>query len=203
MIRTTRLTLLLTLLVSFAACGGSSSGTVVRGGDVAGLDDAAFSTGLDRRDLDQMYDEVMAEMRVSAAVQRWRALEEPPILSVLPFHNETSEHVDSALNAMITRVESELVNVGGVRVVSLESQPELMDQVRRQQSTAYDQSHIATWGQQLGVQFVVDGKVYSADERADDQRRVQYFLFLRILNVSTGEIVFQSEANVTKAIVQQ
>jgi len=186
-----------------AGCGGSSSGTVVRGGDVEGLDDAAFSTGLDRRDLDQMYDEVMTEMRASAAVQRWRALEEPPVLTVLPFHNETSEHIDSVLNAMITRVESELVNVGGVRVISLESQPELMEQVRRQQGSAYDQSHIATWGEQLGVQFVVDGKVYSADERADDQRRVQYFLFLRILNVSTSEIVFQAEANVTKAIVQQ
>lgn len=203
MIRTTLLTLSCALLLVGAGCGGSSSGTVVRGGDVEGLDDAAFSTGLDRRDLDQMYDEVMTEMRASAAVQRWRALEEPPVLTVLPFHNETSEHIDSVLNAMITRVESELVNVGGVRVISLESQPELMEQVRRQQGSAYDQSHIATWGEQLGVQFVVDGKVYSADERADDQRRVQYFLFLRILNVSTSEIVFQAEANVTKAIVQQ
>ncbi len=203
MIRTTLLTLSCALLLAGAGCGGSSSGTVVRGGDVEGLDDAAFSTGLDRRDLDQMYDEVMTEMRASAAVQRWRALEEPPVLTVLPFHNETSEHIDSVLNAMITRVESELVNVGGVRVISLESQPELMEQVRRQQGSAYDQSHIATWGEQLGVQFVVDGKVYSADERADDQRRVQYFLFLRILNVSTSEIVFQAEANVTKAIVQQ
>ncbi|MBW2460218.1 MAG: penicillin-binding protein activator LpoB [Deltaproteobacteria bacterium] len=203
MIRTTLSTLACALFLVAAGCGGSSSGTVVRGGDVDGLDDAAFSTGLDRRDLDQMYEEVMTEMRASAAVQRWRALEEPPVLTVLPFHNETSEHIDSVLNAMITRVESELVNVGGVRVISLESQPELMDQVRRQQGSAYDQSHIATWGQQLGVQFVVDGKVYSADERADDQRRVQYFLFLRILNVSTSEIVFQSEANVTKAIVQQ
>jgi len=190
-------------LVLLASCGGSSEGTVVRGGDVDGLDEAAFSTGLDRQDVDQMYEEVMGEFRQSAAVARWRQLEEPPVVSVLPFRNETTEHVDSILNAMITRVETELVNVGGVRVVSLESQPELMEQVRRQQSGAYDQSHISAWGEQLGAQFIVDGKVYAADERASEQRRVQYFLFLRILNAATSEIVFQSEATVTKAIVQQ
>src|SRR4029077_4005968 len=80
----------------------------VRGDDEPGLDTSAMSTGLDRRDLQKMLNENMEKLRTSPVVQRWMS-ENRPAVSVLPMKNETSEHIDSPLQALISDVESKLV----------------------------------------------------------------------------------------------
>ena len=37
--------------------------------------------------------------------------------------------------------------------------------------------------------------------RNDDERRVQYFMFIQVLDVETGEILFQHKTAVTKAVI--
>jgi uncharacterized protein (TIGR02722 family) len=182
--------------------GCASGGTrAVRGDDEPGLDYAAMSTGLDRRDLQKMLNENMETMRRSAIVQRWMGENRPPV-SVLPMKNETSEHIDGPLQALISDVETKLIEWGGVRVISLENQQDLLNEIRRQYSEGFDQSQIAHWGKQIGARYFVTGKVYTTDERVGDQRRVQYYMFMQVINVETGEILFQNKSAVTKAIVR-
>jgi uncharacterized protein (TIGR02722 family) len=181
---------------------GCASGTrAVRGDDEPGLDYAAMSTGLDRRDLQKMLNENMETMRRSAVVQRWMGENRPPV-SVLPMKNETSEHIDGPLQALISDVETKLIEWGGVRVISLENQQDLLGEIRRQYSEGFDQAQIAHWGKQIGARYFVTGKVYTTDERVGDQRRVQYYMFMQVINVETGEILFQNKSAVTKAIVR-
>lgn len=184
-------------LAGTAACGGPQA---VRGSDVAGLDDAAMGTGLDRRDLQQMLKTNLDSLESSAAVRRWQG-ENRPTVAVLNITNETSEHVDGALNALISDVETALVNAGHVRVISAQDQPELIEKVRSQQTDAFDQSQVASWGQQVGARYFITGRVYSVDERQDGERRVQYFLFMRVLEAATGDILWQNKSSVTKALV--
>ncbi len=186
-------------IVLLSACGGGAK--AVRGSDVQGLDDAAMSTGLDRRDLELMLHENMESLQNSALVKRWEG-EDRPAVAVLSMRNDTSEHIDSVLQALITDVETQLVNAGHVRVVSRDSQPEMIKEVEKQQSDAFDASTVARLGNQVGVRYFVTGRVYSADERQSGERRVQYFLFMRVLDVQTGDILWQNKANVTKAIVK-
>lgn len=181
-----------------AGCGGPKA---VRGSDVAGLDDEAMGTGLDRRDLQLMLHENMESLQNSALVKRWES-EDRPAVAVLQMRNDTSEHIDSVLNALITEVETSLVNAGHVRVISRDSQPEMIAEVEKQQSDAFDASTVARLGNQVGVRYFVTGRVYSADERQAGERRVQYFLFMRVLDVETGDILWQNSAAVTKAIVK-
>jgi len=190
---------LIALATGAAACGGGTK--AVRGEDVEGLDYHAMGTGLDRRDLDKMLHENMEVMRTSAVVQRWTA-EDRPTVAVLPMRNETSEHVDSALEALISDVETNLINWGAVRVISQENQQNLLAEVRRQYSEGYDQTKIAHWGKQVGARYFVTGKVFSTDERVGEERRVQYYMFMQVLNVETGEIMFQNKSAVTKAIIK-
>jgi uncharacterized protein (TIGR02722 family) len=180
-----------------ASCGGP---TPVRGEDVEGLDDEAMSTGLDRRDLQKLMHENMKALQASPVIQRWQS-ENRPTVTVLPLRNETSEHVDSALDALISDIETILVNAGHVRVISIERQPQLIEEVRRQYSDAYDRNQVARWGRQVGARYFVTGKVFSADERHEDERRVQYFMFLQVLDAETGDILFQNKTAVTKALV--
>lgn len=189
---------LVSLLGTLSACGGP---TAVRGSDVAGLDDAAMSTGLDRRDLQLMLKTNLDSLQASGAVRRWEG-ENRPTVSVLPIRNETSEHIEGALDALISDVETELVNAGHVRVISVADQPDLVEQVRSQQTDAYDPSKVASWGQQVGAKYFVTGKVYTVDERQSGERRVQYFLFMRVLDAATSDILWQNKSSVTKALVK-
>jgi hypothetical protein len=179
------------------ACGGPKA---VRGSDVEGLDDDAMSTGLDRRDLQKMMHENMQALQSSAVVRRWDQ-EERPAVAVLPLRNETTEHIDSALEALISDIETTLINAGHVRVVSLERQSQLVEEIRSQHSDAYNPAQIATWGQQVGARYFVTGKVFSSDERQGGERRVQYYMFIQVLDVTTGDILFQHKSQITKAII--
>ncbi|MGB8224526.1 MAG: penicillin-binding protein activator LpoB [Polyangiales bacterium] len=160
-----------------------------------------MSTSLDRKDLEQALKISMEALRTSKLMARWAA-ENQPTVGVLPIQNETSEHVDSALNALMTEIESQLINFAPVRVISMQTQDQLMDEIRHQyESGGFDQTQIALWGKQLGVRYIVSGKVFSSDERTAKSRRVQYYLFIRAVSVETGEILFQNQAPITKAII--
>ncbi len=193
-----RLVLAVGVSVSFAAtaCGPKA----VRGEEVEGLDDQAMGTGLDRRDLQKLLHENMTALESAPVLKRWES-EQMPAVAVLPLRNETTEHVESQLDALISDIETTLVNAGHVRVISMEQQGNLIAQIRQQYSGAFDPSQISTWGKQIGARYVVTGKVFTSDERQDDQRRVQYFMFIQVLEVETGQILFQHKSGLTKAII--
>ena len=198
--RLARLALVLASVSAFCV-GGCGGPQAVRGEQVEGLDDEAMSTGLDKRDLQKMLQENMKAMQASAVVARWQK-ENRPTLAVMPLKNETSEHVDAALDSLLSDIETPLVNAGHVQVVSLERQPQIIEEVRKQYSDAFDPAAVARWGKQIGAKYFVTGKVFSADERQDGERRVQYFLFLQVLDAETGAIQFQHKSSLTKAIVK-
>ena len=185
-----------TVVSHLTACGPKA----VRGDEVEGLDDEAMSTGLDRRDLQKMLHENMTALQSSAIVKRWES-EDRPAVAVLTLRNDTSEHIDSALDALISDVETQLINAGHVRVVSVERQGQLMAEIKQQQGDSFNPAQVANWGQQIGARYFITGKVFSADERLSDERRVQYFMFMQVLAVETGEILFQNKTSVTKAIL--
>jgi len=184
------------------ATGCAHKPQAVRGSDTPGLDYAAMGTGLDRRDLSQMLKENMDALKNSRVIGVWGQEDRPPV-SMLPIRNETSEHIESALGALISEVETQLVNSAPVRVVSLENQQSLMQEIQRQQNSqgAFDASQVASWGKQLGARYVITGKVFTTDERSPNAHRVQYYLFMRVISVETSEVMFQNQAAVTKAIL--
>lgn len=201
--RFTLVSLFLTLASSLSLSAGCGGGVhAVRGDDEPGLDAAAISTGLDRRDLQKLANENLEKLRNSAIVARWAQMPERPTVAVLPIRNETSEHIDSALSALISDVETYLINWGALRVISHESQQALMEEIKRQSTNGFDQSQVPAWGKQMGAKYFVTGKVFTTDERAGDQRRVQYYMFIQVLDTETGEIVFQNKAAVTKAMIR-
>lgn len=185
-------------LLATTACGPK----YVRGSEEKGLDNPAMSTGLDKRDLEQLLDQNMTSMMDAAVVKGWTMLPEPPVVAIFPIANETSEHVGGQLKALLSKIETKLVNGGFAQVVSQETQDALIEQIQKQQGGAFDKSRAAQVGKQLGARYYVTGKVYDAAERTADGRRVQYFLYMQILDVETGTIRWQNEAELTKALVR-
>ena len=196
------------LVALIAIVLGSAVGcapTVSRGGAGTknpGLDDAALSTGLDKADLDYLVEENLNALFDSGFWQR-SILDNPdeqPLFAIFPVRNDTSEHIDDQLHTLLGSIETFLVNSGSVGVVSRERQAEMMREVRFQQSGDIDPSSAAQIGRQLGAKYYVTGKVGAVDEKLKKTRRVQYSLFLQVIEVDTSLIRFQNETARSKAI---
>jgi hypothetical protein len=76
-----------------------------------------------------------------------------------------------------------------------------MREVKKQQGGAFDETHSSQVGRQLGAKYFLTGKVYDSAERTDGERRVQYFLFMKVVEVETAVVRWQNEANLTKGLV--
>jgi hypothetical protein len=124
----------------------------------------------------------------------------PPTVAIWPIQNATSQHIDDQLAAILSSIETFLVNSTELRMVSRENQAELVQELKLRQPDIYDPATIGKLGRQLGAQYFVTGKVSSVEERLRRTRRVQYSLVMQVLEVETGLIVFQNEAIRSKAL---
>ncbi len=188
------------LTVAATGCGPS----YVRGTDNPELDEYAMSTGLDKKDLERLFAQNVESMMKSGAMQRWKdasSAGKEPTVAIFPIKNETSEHIDSQLQSLLSEFETALVNSGYVTVISYERQRELVDELKTQQSAAFDPEKAAQLGKQLGAQYFITGKVYDSAEKTGGERRVQYFLFMQAVDVETGAIRWQNKAELTKGLV--
>lgn len=197
--------LLALALVSSATAATGCKPKAVRGGpgtENPNLDQGAMSTTLDRRDLQELMQVNMAKLMESPF---WAQMTGTPgqIVAIWPFKNETSEHIDDQLNTLLADMETELVNSGVVSVVSRERQAEMANEVAVQQNRSiYDPAFANQISRQLGAKFYITGKVGSVDEFFNKERRVQYTLFIQVIEVETSLVRFQYKSERSKAIVR-
>ncbi len=201
-----RSSICLLLLASMAGTMGCKP-KAVRGGpgtDNPNLDSGAMSTTLDRVDIDYLVEQNLSAMYASGWWARdvQGSMGNPPIVAIWPIKNATSQHLDDQMLTMLSQIETQLVNSGAVSVVSRERQAEMVDEAQLQNTDIFDPATAARLGAQLGAKYYVTGKVTSNDERFDGERRLQYSLFLQVIEVETSLIKFQFTSERTKAIVR-
>jgi TolB-like protein len=194
---TSALLLCTTLLAAAPGCGDKE---YVRGTQDPSIDNAAMSTGLDKRDIQKMLSDNLNDLRVASVMNDWRSRGERVQVAVFPIMNETTEHIDSALSAAASETETWLVESGVATVISRERQAQAIAEVEGQKGAAFNQAKAATYGKQLGVKYIVTGKISGSDERTEDERRVQYFYFMQVIDVETSAILWQHKSYVTKAV---
>jgi hypothetical protein len=186
-------------LVSVALLAGCGK-SVVRGSNEPGIDSAAMSTGLDKTDIQRMLKEALDDLRTAPVMGEWRQKGGHEVVTVFPFRNETSEHIDPQLQAILSETETWLIDSQVVTVVSRERQNEIIADVEGQRNAVFNPGNVARYGRQLGARYYVTGKVQAADERLEGERRVQYFLFLQVIELETGAIKWQHKSYVTKLL---
>jgi hypothetical protein len=191
------------LIFSFipVSCGPKAT----RGGpgtDNAKLDQKALSVKLDRMDIEYLVTQNTDALFDSRFWKREieGTKENPPVISILPIQNDTAEHLDDEMQILISSIETSLVNSGLVNVVSRERQQQMVAELGIQQGTTFDPSSAGRLGKQLGAKYFVTGKLGAVAERMKKMRRMQYNLFIQILEVETSMVKFQNEAVRSKAL---
>ena len=178
-------------------CGGKE---VVRGADDPSLDAHAVSTGLDKEDMKRALRDTLNKLRASPVMNEWRTANPKPTVAVFPFQNSTSEHIDSALDTILSEAETWLLEAGTVRIIDRRRQADYIRDVEGQQNPVFNPANAAKYGKQMGAKYYVTGHVSGTDERNSDMRRVQYFLYLEVVNVETSEKLFLAKSEITKAV---
>lgn len=192
-------------LLSVGATAAGCKPKAIRGGEGTenpDFDEGAMSTGLDRKDLQALMNENMAALVGSPLWAQWRAAAAPPVVAIWPIKNDTTEHLDDQMLTLLSDMETELVNSGVVSVVSRERQAEMMAEAGMQQGADFNPAMAAQIGQQIGAQYFVTGKLQAVDERMNKERRVQYTLFMQVIEVETSLVKFQTKSERTKGIVR-
>jgi len=165
------------------------------------LDRPAMSVLLDRDDITYLVDGYLGRLESSAFwQQRVKGSARQPILAIWPIRNATSQHLDDQMLWLLSSIETSLINSGAVAVVDRSRQEELAREIGIQQGSIYDPASAQRLGRQLGAQYFVTGKITSVDERLNKKHRVQYSLFLQIIEIETGVIRFQDQIDRSKQI---
>ncbi|EDM73600.1 putative lipoprotein [Plesiocystis pacifica SIR-1] len=198
----------LSLLLLAGVAGGTlgCKPKAVRGGpgtENPNLDKGAMSTTLDREDIKYLVDENLAAMFSSPFWGRdVQGGPEAPIVAIWPIKNSTDQHIDDQMLTLLSEIETQMINSGAVNVVSRERQAEMVAEAQLQNSDLFNPATAAQLGAQLGAKYYITGKITSTDERFDKERRVQYSLFLQVIEVETSMIKFQHTSERSKAIVR-
>lgn len=196
------------LSVAFVALlGASLAGCVAqasRGGpgtDRPNMDRPAMSVTLDRDDITFLVADYLANLEASPFWQRSvRGAPKPPVVAIWPIQNATTQHLDDQMLTLLSSIETSLVNTDSVVVVDRSRQYQLADEIGVQHSGMFDPASAQRLGRQLGAKYFVTGKITSVDERLNDTRRLQYSLFLQVLEIETGVIRFQNEVTRSKQL---
>ena len=210
MMRALRSSPLLRNLVTAAFLGFvafSSSGCVAtasRGGegtDNPDMDRPAMSVTLDRDDITYLVSDYLRSLEASPFWQRTvRGAPKEPIVAIWPIQNATTQHLDDQMLTLLSSIETSLVNTNSVIVVDRSRQEQLADEIGVQHGATFDRSSAQRLGRQLGAKYFFTGKITSVDERMNNMRRLQYSLFLQVIEVETGVIKFQNEVTRSKAL---
>ena len=183
------------------ACSGPK---VSRGGEGTGntkLDQKALGVGLDKADLDYLAGEYSKQLFDSRFwIRDVDGAAEPPRMAIWPIQNMTTQHLGDQMTQLLSSLETQLVNNGDVTMVARSQQTALMQEMDLQGSAGYDPVTAGQLGKQLGVGYFLTGKLTSVEEKLEQERRVQYTLFLQVLELETGAIKFQAESARTKSI---
>ncbi len=196
-----RLPILLILCsVLLISCGPSAS----RSGPGTGstrIDAKALSTKLDRADIDYMVKENLDALFDSRFwIRDVEGADRAPIVAILPIRNETAEHIDDEMGILLSSIETTLVNSGDVQVVTRERQEQMIQELGMQRRPEIDSTTAGQLGKQLGAQYYVTGKLGAVAERVKKTRRMQYNLFLQLIEIETSLVKFQHESVRTKQV---
>lgn len=192
--------LLLPVLVLIAGCRP----VAVRAGEGTNnesFDTRAMSLTLDKVDIDYMVQENLKTLYGSRFWSRdVEGAAESRRLAIWPIQNATSQHLDDQMDTVLNSLTTSLIQNGEVTVVARDRQTALARELGVQGGGAFDPHTAGRLGRQLGVHYFLTGKVSSIDEKIKGTRRVQYKLFIQVIEIETGAIRFQGEVSRTKGL---
>lgn len=181
-------------VLAFSACNN--------GPEYVSTDDsrAYASMGIDYHDIESVVTKSVASLLSSGYVKN---IKQPKVLVISDVINDTMQNIDvEQLSRKITR---DMRNSGKFKLSiamsgSGTSTDKMIDSVRAKTrgNDEFDQYTVIEKGQLKGAQLSLSGKIWQKNVKVGGKQRTDYFFLLTLVDLATGEVVWDDEANIIK-----
>lgn len=158
------------------------------------------SMGLDYHDIESVVQKSVSSLLDSAYV---RGIKQPKVLVISDIVNDTMQTID--VEQLSRKVTRDMRNSGKFKLsLALAGtgaqQDKMVDKVRSatRNNDEYDQYSTIEKGQLKGAQLSLSGKIWQKNVKVGGKQRTDYFFLLTLLDLATGEVVWDDEVNIIK-----
>ena len=133
---------------------------------------------------------------VASAIQHptIAAAKTPPVVIVTRLQNKTSEHIETqSITDMIT---VELMKTGKTQFVDAAAREDIAKEYEYQGSGMVSGGTRKGKGQQVGADFIMNGRIDSIVQEVGKDKTIYYKVTLNMTNLSTGLIVWKKRVGI-------
>lgn len=120
----------------------------------------------------------------------------PPVVMVTKLQNKTSEHIDTQNIMDMIRVE--LMRNGRLQFVDKAAREDIQDEYDYQDSGTTSRATQKRKGNQIGADYIINGRLDSIVQQAGREKTVYYKLTLNMTNLKTGLILWSDYKQIRK-----
>ncbi len=121
----------------------------------------------------------------------------PPVVMVTNLQNKTSEHIDT--QGVMDMVRVELMKTGKVVFVDKEAREDVAQEYNYQNSGMMSETTKKGPGDQVGADFIVNGRLESIIQEVGKDKTVYYKVTLNLTNLKTNLITWTDHKQIRKA----
>lgn len=136
-----------------------------------------------------MVDSLVAHKSINSA-------KELPIVMVTNLQNKTDEHIDT--QSIMDMVRVELTNSGKVAFVDKEARQDISNEYDYQNSGMVSNQTKKGAGQQVGADFIINGRLDQIVQEVGKEKTVYYKVTLNLTNLKTGIIAWTNNKQLRK-----
>ena len=191
-----RALILLPLATLFAVgINGCSSTPSVQYGDATAVE--TVNTDFGSTDLQMIAEKMVDDLLAAPAMADIAPNGKRPILFVDTIKNKTLEHIDT--ESITDTISTKLLNSGRFRFVDMTRVDAISQQIDYQKNSGMvDENKSVQMGRQLGAQFMLYGNFSSIQKTAGSTKDVYYKFTMKLTNIESGLVEFQSEKEIRK-----
>lgn len=182
-------------LAAALAIGGLTACSTVQYGDATAVE--TLNTDFGSTDLQMIAEKMVDDLLASPAMAEIAPSGKRPILFVDTIKNKTLEHIDT--ESITDTISTKLLNSGRFRFVDRTKVDAIAKEVDFQKNSGFvDESKSVQMGRQLGAQLMLYGNFTSIQKTAGSTRDVYYKFTMKLTNIESGLVEFQSEKEIRK-----
>lgn len=185
------------ILLPLVAAGifGINGCSSVQYGDATAVE--TVNTDFGSTDLQMIAEKMADDLLASPAMAEIAPNGKRPILFVDTIKNKTLEHIDT--ESITDTISTKMLNSGRFRFVDMTRVDAVAKQLDYQKNSGMvDETKSVQMGRQLGAQFMLYGNFSSIQKTAGSTRDVYYKFTMKLTNIESGLVEFQSEKEIRK-----
>jgi uncharacterized protein (TIGR02722 family) len=141
-----------------------------------------------QKSVSEMVTSLLAHPKIAQATK-------PPIIMVTKLQNKTSEHIDT--QSIMDMVRVELSQSGKVSFVDREAREDIDTEYEYQNSGKVGHNK-SDPGQQIGADYILNGRMDSIVQEAGKDKTVYYKLTLNMTDLKTNLIIWTNQKQIRK-----